>query len=250
MKHKTLAITTDFGDSFAVAQLHAVIYSMHFKGKIIENHSTAHFSVNSGAFEIQTLAKYLPRGAVNVGVIDPGVGSARRGIIVNTKNFWFVGPDNGLLYPAISSDGIEKVWKINEEAFGKVTNTFHGRDVFIKAAVYLAQGKAPEAFGSTLIDKSGIVKLIFKEGQVLHIDTYGNMKVHSAKKLEVGRGVHIKNGKYELKVPFVRTFADVSIGQPLAYEGSSHTLELAINQGNFAVAFNATNQDILKISQA
>ena len=249
-KHKTLTITTDFGDSFAVAQLHAVIDSLKFNGKIIENHSTSPFSINSGAFEILTLSKFLTKGSVNVGVIDPGVGSTRAGIIIKTKNFWFVGPDNGLLYPAAIADEIVKVWKITESAFLNVTNTFHGRDVFIKIGALLAKGKVPKDFKSTLINKSDLVSTKFEDGEVLHIDSYGNLKVHTKKSFTVGTTLMLKREKLNLRIPVVTIFNDVSKGQSLAYEGSSHTLEFAIREGDFAKEFNIKNNDLLEISEA
>lgn len=245
MKHNTLAITTDFGDSFATAQLHAVIDSFGFNGKVIENHSTAPFAIHSGAFEILTLCKFTKPNTVFLGVIDPGVGSERAGIIIKTKNYWFVGPDNGLLYPAAKHDGIEEVWKINENFFPNVTKTFHGRDVFIKSALYLAMGKNPNEFGSTLMNKTDIVKLKFREGQVLHVDAYGNLKVFTRETINVGSKISVCTKDDSIEIPIVNVFDDVRVGEPLAYRGSSNTLELAINQGSFAKKYNIHNEDIL-----
>ena len=141
-----ITITTDFGDQFAAAQLHAIIATYNFDGNIIENHSITPFSIEEGAFEIWQLSKFTPENTVHLGVVDPGVGSSRWGIIIKTKKGWYVGPDNGLLYPAATRDGITQVWKIKEESFGDISNTFHGRDVFVKAAVLLSQGKKPQDF--------------------------------------------------------------------------------------------------------
>lgn len=220
-----ITITTDFGDQFAAAQLKAVAYSLGFKGKIIENHSVTPFSVLEGAFELAELARFCPLGAVHLGVVDPGVGSQRAGIIIQTGKSYFVGPDNGLLYPAAQREKIVKVWKINEGGVSKkFANTFHGRDIFIKAAIYLAQGKTPEEFGCQKIRK--LEKLAFKPGQVVHVDHYGNVKVWWKKKLD---GHLVVNGQ---KIPTAKTFSDVPLGKPLAYIGSHGVLELAVNLGN------------------
>jgi len=243
MKHNTLTITTDFGDRFAAAQLHAVIDSLGFTGRTIENHSIPPFVIHSGAFEMKLLCKYAKKDSVHLGVVDPGVGGPRAGIIIKTKNCWFVGPDNGLLYPAAKSDGIEKIWRVNESKFENVTKTFHGRDVFVKAAVYLAKGKKPEEFGSRLLCQNTIIPLNFVDGQVLHIDAYGNLKVFWSKKLVCGDSIKIN----KKTLPVVNTFEDVKIGQPLAYQGSSGTLELAINQGSFAKKYRVSHKDILNI---
>lgn len=247
MKH-TLTITTDFGDSFSTSQLHAVIDSFGFTGRVIENHSTAQFSIKSGAFEILLLSKFTKPGTVHLGVIDPGVGSERAGIAIKTKNFWFVGPDNGLLYPASNEDKIEEVWRLNEGFFPDVTKTFHGRDVFIKSALYLAMGKPPEKFGCTKFSGE-IIPLDFDKGEILHIDAYGNLKVYWPEKLRVGDKLRIGKNGSSFEVPVVHTFDDVKINEPLAYEGSSRTLELAINQANFAEKFNIENNQILEIEQ-
>ena len=133
---------------------------------------------------------------------------------IKTKKFWFIGPDNGLLWKAVSSD-IDAIWQINEDYFGQVSNTFHGRDVFAKAAVLLSQGKSPNQFGCKPVKQ--IQELDFKQGQILHIDNYGNAKVF---------------GQNTFGLPLVKTFSDVEVGKPLILNGSSDLLELAVNLGN------------------
>ena len=206
-----ITITTDFGDQFATSQLKAVIYSLGFTGHLIENHDVEPYSVLEGAYGIWQLAKYCPTGTIHVGIVDPGVGSDRAGIVIKTKKFWFIGPDNGLLWKAVSSD-IDAIWQINEDYFGQVSNTFHGRDVFAKAAVLLSQGKSPNQFGSKPVKQ--IQELDFKQGQILHLDNYGNAKIF---------------GNKTFGLPIVKTFSDVPPNQPLILRGSSDLLELAVN---------------------
>lgn len=221
MQHIT--ITTDFGDRFATSQLHAVVRSLAYTGHLVENHDVHPYSILEGAYGMWQLAKFCEPDTVHVGVIDPGVGTKRAGIVIRTERFWFVGPDNGLLYPAAAHDRIQAVWKLHEPAFGEVAQTFHGRDVFIKAAVYLAQGKIPETFGSTLYTEP-LQQLLFTHGQIVHIDRYGNAKFvwHTP----------VKPGDFVLGIPVVHTFSDVGIGQTLVLYGSSQLLELAVNQGS------------------
>ncbi len=181
--------------------------------------------------------------------MDPGVGTERAGIVVKTSKSWLVGPNNGLLYPLATKEGIEGVWKLNESAFGdNVTNTFHGRDVFIQAATLLALGKTPVSFGAKKVSAIQIVKLNFKHGQVLHIDDYGNVKVHFDKKKITNGNIKVKTKKELTAIPFVKTFEEVSLGKPLAYIGSSDTLELSVNQGNFAQEFDVNHTDIIEIN--
>lgn len=209
-----ITITTDLGDGFATSQLEAVAATLGFDGRLIQNHDVRPFSILEGAYGIWQLAKFCPVGTVHLGVVDPGVGSERAGIVIKTKSFWLVGPDNGLLWPACRQAGRRQVWRVDEKWFGQVANTFHGRDVFIKAAVNLAQGRRPEDFGCQTLDPASLINLEFKEGQVLHIDHYGNAKVW---------------GKKTFGLPVVKTFSDVAEGEPLVLNGSSDLLELAVN---------------------
>ena len=208
---KIISITTDFGDGFATGQLKAVVAGLGFQGQLIENHDVGPFSIIEGAYGIWQLAKFCPPGTVHLGIVDPGVGSERAGIVIKTKDFWCVGPDNGLLYPTASGK-IEKIWRIDEAAFENVTNTFHGRDIFIKQAVYLARGEEPR--GEEIKE---IRRLSFEEGQIVHIDRYGTAKIWGSK---------------TFGLPVVKTYSDVPKGEPLIFKGSSNLLELAVNLGS------------------
>lgn len=242
-----ITLTTDLGDQFAVAQLHAVLAQDGFDGQIIENHSVTPFSILEGAFEIDALSRFTPTGTIHVGVVDPGVGSDRRGVIIKTKSFWFVGPDNGLLYPAAVRDGIRQVWQIDESAFGNVTNTFHGRDVFIRAAVKFANSDQPEQFGCSLTSPTSLTPLTFHPGQVVHVDHYGNLKVIWENGIHVGSSLRIKKNGQSWKIPVVKTFSDVPEGAPLALLGSNGTLELAVNLGKADEYFGVQLGDIVRI---
>ncbi len=246
--NKLITITTDFGDQLASAQLKAVLANLGFDGQIIENHSVAPFSIIEGAFSLDLVSKFSPKDSIHVGIVDPGVGSKRWGIIIRTDKSWFVGPDNGLLSRAAISEKILDVWKIKESSVSKnVSPTFHGRDVFIKVAGYLSLGKGPEDFGSIKIPTKSLVKLSFKNGQILHIDSYGNIKLYCPKELNSHKKLFIKTRKNIFTVPFVKTFSDVAKGKPLAFLGSSKTLELAVNFKRADKFFGVKEGDILKI---
>lgn len=231
MKNKVITITTDFGDSFATSQLRAVLATLGFNGTVIENHDVKSYSIIEGAYGIWQTAKYCPKGTIHVGVIDLGVGSPRLGIIIKTNNFWFVAPDNGLLYPAAKKDGIKEIWKIDNSAFKNCSSTFEGRDIFIKVAAFLASGKKPEDFGSTEIDSKDLAKLEFQNGQVVHIDKYGNIKIW---------------GNKTFGLPLVKTFSDVKVGQPLILRGSSDVLEICLNQKSAEEHFGVKLEQVLE----
>lgn len=246
--NKLITITTDFGDQLAAAQLKAVLANLGFDGLVIENHSVTAFSIIEGAFSLALIARFSPKWTIHVGVVDPGVGSNRRGIIIKTKKSWFVGPDNGLLYQAAISEKIEFVWKIKESSISEnVSPTFHGRDIFIKVAGYLALGKKPEDFGSISIPDKSLVKFSYKNGQVLHIDSYGNIKLHYLQEIYSHKKLIVKTRKQIFTVPLVKTFSDVPKGKPLAFLGSSQTLELAVSFKRADNFFGVKQGDILEI---
>lgn len=243
-----ISIVTDFGDQFAASQLRAVLATLGYSGPINENHDIKPFAVSEGAFAIGVMGKFSPKDTIHVGVVDPGVGSKRRGIIIRTKNAWFVGPDNGLLYPAASKEGIVAAWYLRAASVSsEVSNTFHGRDVFIKAAAYLAFGKLPDEFGSTKVSPATLKKLLFRDGQVLHVDHYGNIKIYWSLDITIGREMQIRTSKYIIEAPVVRVFKDVGQGRPLCYRGSSNTLEFAVNLANASKIYDIHLDDILKI---
>lgn len=245
-----ITITTDFGDQFASAQLKAVIASLDFNGQIIENHSVSPFSIVEGAFEIGLLAYYSPKNSVHIGVVDPSVGSTRQGIIIKTKKSWFVGPDNGLLYQAAIQEHIINVWKIEESKISsKFSNTFHGRDIFIKVAVFIAKGKSVDTFVHSKINPKTLVTSYFKPGQVLHIDYYGNIKIYWKEPIKFGEKLIIKANKKSFTIPIVKTFADVAPGTPLAYMGSSNILEIAVNLGRADKHFKFKIGQLLHVSR-
>lgn len=245
---KLITITTDFGDSFAAAQLKAVIANLGFDGTVIENHDVAAYSIIEGAFRIAILAEYAPANSIHLGIVDPGVGSKCHSIIIQTKSAYFIGPDNGLLYPAAKNSIIQKVWRIQESKIStSVSHTFHGRDVFIKAAIYVAQNKNPENFGCLELDKKELVKISFEAGRVLHIDRYGNIKIFWPENIIPGEKLVIINKDAKFELPVVKTFSDVPFGKPLALLGSSGTLELAINLGDASRIYQIKTDDRLKI---
>lgn len=228
---KTISITTDFNDQFATSQLHAVLDSMNFNGKLIENHDISPYSVTEGSYGIWQLTKFCKKGTVHLGVIDPGVGSDRDGIIVKTKNFWFVGPNNGLFWKSIEKDGFVRAWKINEKYFGNFAKTFHGRDIFIKSAVFISKGVLPENFRCREIKKEKLVRLEFKSSQILHIDHYGNLKIW---------------GDNTFGLPTVDTFSNIPIGKPGILKGSSDLFEVFVNQSSAKDYFRVKLGDIIR----
>jgi S-adenosyl-L-methionine hydrolase (adenosine-forming) len=243
-----ISLTTDFGDTFACSQCEVVIHGINPDVRfIIASNQITEFSILEGAFVLQKFYPFSPKGSVHIAVIDPGVGSNRRGIIIQTTNYWFVGPDNGVLYPAANLDGIQNVYVIDEAQIGSLSNTFHGRDIFSKVAAYLTIEKTLGLF-CFQVDQDTIVKLEIQPNQVAHVDPYGNIKLSSGPYgFAVGDTLEIKTPQKTLKVPFCHTFADVKKGEFLVYYGSHQTLEIAKNLGDANKELQLEIGDILDI---
>ena len=152
-----ITLTSDFGlkDPY-VAEMKGVILTINPNATIIDiTHDVEKFNIRMGAFMLASAAPYFPKGTVHLAVVDPGVGTERRAILVQTKQGFFVGPDNGVLMLAAKNQGIEHTYELTNPKFmlPKVSSTFHGRDIFAPAAAYIGYRcrKASE-FGPEIAD--------------------------------------------------------------------------------------------------
>lgn len=250
-KPKIITITTDFGEDFARGQLETVIYGINPNIKVITlSNQVTPFSLIEGAFILLKGYCFSPANSVHLAIIDPGVGSDRRGLIIRTRSHWLIGPDNGVLYPAALKDGIRKAYLIDEKKLGEgLSNTFHGRDIFAKVAAWICSNNDPLKFSSEINTKL-LKKSRLLPNQVTHIDTYGNIKVNnSCQKFKVGNELRININNQEYCIPFVKIFANVRSGQLLAYYGSHNILEIAKNLGSANNELNLKIGDILQISK-
>jgi hypothetical protein len=147
----TVTLTSDFGlkDSY-VAEMKAVILGISPSANIIDvSHDIEKFDVRMAAYALACAAPYFPKGTVHVVVVDPGVGTRRRSLLVQTQTAFYVGPDNGILALATNNQGIEHIFEITNPKFmlTRISNTFHGRDIFAPVAAHLANGTQPKEFG-------------------------------------------------------------------------------------------------------
>ncbi len=136
-----ITLTSDFGlkDPY-VAEMKGVILTINPNATLVDiTHEIEKFNVRAAAFALASAAPYFPDGTVHLAVVDPGVGTDRRAIVIQTKKGFFVGPDNGVLVLAAQSQGIEHMYQLSNPKFmmPKVSSTFHGRDIFAPAAAYL-----------------------------------------------------------------------------------------------------------------
>jgi S-adenosylmethionine hydrolase len=250
----TVVFMTDFGqrdDSVAICK--GVMLGLEPRLRIIDlSHDVEPYSVLDGARFLAGTAPYYPAGTVFVTVIDPGVGSERRPLVVKTKRGqFFVLPDNGLITLVDRQDGIAEARVITNSAWSlkpELSSTFHGRDVFSPVGARLARGDDWTQVGPAVTDWKRLdipeVKLTDTSlnGTVLAIEhPYGNLVTNAdgalLAKLGYQRGdtARVTFGKgRELRLPFVATFSDVPVGKPLLYVDSRGRVAFAVNQGSFA----------------
>jgi S-adenosylmethionine hydrolase len=254
----TVVFMSDFGvgdDSVALCK--GVMYTIAPELRIVDlTHEVTPFSILDGARFLYGASPYFPAGTVFVVVIDPGVGSTRKAVVVKSKRGqYFVLPDNGLMTLIQDRDGIESVREITNRDWmigSALSSTFHGRDIFSPVGAHVAHGEdwskvGPEVPVNKLVrldlaapklDDHGL------SGEVIATDgPYGNLVTNMSGedflKLGYGHGqnVHVTIGKTAMNIPFVRTFSDVPMKKPLIYIDSRGNVALAVNQGSFAATY-------------
>jgi S-adenosylmethionine hydrolase len=247
-----VTLTTDFGlrDAY-VAEMKGVMLGIARKANetlqlVDVTHEVERHDITEGALALEAAAPFFPAGTVHLAVVDPGVGTARRGVAVTAGGQVFVGPDNGLFTPFLASDG----WYAFEIAEADyrlplVSRTFHGRDLFAPAAAHLAFGLDPARLGPPVSDP---VRLAWPEvravsgavaGAVVHTDRFGNLitSIHGRSIDVLDGGLVIRVGGRE--VPLVGTYGDLSVGRPGALVGSGGRLEVAVREGSAAAVLRA-----------
>jgi len=258
-----ITLLSDFGlkDPY-VAEMKAVILTICPEAKIVDiSHSIEKFNIRMGAFVLASATRYFPKGSIHVAVVDPGVGTRRRAVLVETRQAFLIGPDNGLLMLAAQRDEIKHVYSITNTKLmlRRVSSTFHGRDVFAPAAAHLANGTSPSYFGRRIKDyvvPTYAAPLLQAEsimGEILHVDSFGNV-ITSIMGTELEKaGLKPKELSICLKGKWFRAnlcdaYGNVAPKSVLALTGSHDFLEIAVNQGNAAKMLNAKAGDGVVVS--
>lgn len=255
----TIVFMTDFGTANdAVAICKAVMIGIAPDVRIMDiTHQVTPFSIEEGARYLAGVTPYYPAGTVFVVVIDPGVGTSRKAVIVKSKRGqYFVLPDNGLVTPVLERDKLESAREITNTGWmigDAVSSTFHGRDIFSPAGAHLAEGwdftlagpEVPQLLRLTPKVATATDKGI--EGEVIGLDDpFGSLitdvPAEDFKKLgyALGDKVTVLVDKKPFPLPYVKTFMDVPVGEPLLYVDSRGRVALALNQRNFSQAYKIT----------
>jgi S-adenosyl-L-methionine hydrolase (adenosine-forming) len=247
-----VTLLTDFGlaDTY-VGQMKGVLQALAPSVTIVDlTHAVPPQDVQAGAFLLWSAVEAFPRGTVHVAVVDPGVGSARLAVAAQARRGdYFVGPDNGLLAPALDRlGGCAAAVKLSNHTYWRAqpSSTFHGRDIFAPVAAYIATGVPVSAFGPS-VQLQRPFELTFadgRRGEVIHIDTYGNLITNfPAERLPPRFEVRFGDHRVKL-VPF---YAAAQPGELIALVGSSGLLELAVRDGSAAAVAGAQRGDAVEL---
>jgi hypothetical protein len=255
----TIVFMTDFGTANdAVAICKAVMLQVAPDARIMDiTQQVTPFSIEEGARFLYGVTPYYPAGTVFVVVVDPGVGTSRKAVIVKTKKGqYFDLPDNGLITPVIDRDGLEGAREITNTNWmigDKISSTFHGRDIFSPSGAHLALGEDWTKAGPVvdnlvkLQPKTATVSANGITGEVIGLDDpFGSLitDVQGAdfKNLGYAYGdkVTLKIDQKQFTFPFMKTFGDVALHQPLVYIDSRGRVGIAVNQGDFSKTYKVS----------
>ena len=234
---KIITLLTDFGDGDGfVGVMKGVILSINPQATIVDiTHHVPRHNINAGAFILGNSYKFFPPGTIHVSVIDPGVGSTRKAIFVQTEKYFFVAPDNRVLKYIFHYEKRFTVHEILNDSYflKKVSNTFHGRDIFAPCAAHLSLGVRIEKFGPQInnfergrVFSPNVTKNHI-EGQIVYTDKFGNLITNIHQSLVQRHSFQITLGNYVIN-SLSNSYSEGKNLLPIALIGSSGFLEIAL----------------------
>ncbi len=245
---RTVFFLSDFGTSDVYAGVvEAVIASIAPAARVVHlTHGVPPQNLRNASWQLFAAAPHLPRGSIVLAVVDPGVGSARRAVVVETERLVFVAPDNGLLEAALATDPAVRAFALEAPALrlAEVSSTFHGRDVFGPAAAHLARGVDPAAFGPAVSElvRTGLAPSRDRRGEVWTFDRFGNaittIVSAPASALRIGNR----------SLPYRTHYAEVARGEALALAGSSGLVEISVREGSAREALGVAEGDPVELA--
>jgi S-adenosylmethionine hydrolase len=242
-----ITLTTDFGtNDHLVGSMKGVILTINPASRIVDiNHGVAPFDILDGALSIANAYRYFPPRTIHVVVVDPGVGTQRRPLLVSGEKQYFIAPDNGVLSMIFQQESCIVRHITAEHYFlNPISSTFHGRDIFAPTAAWLGKAFQTEAFGEEITDYVRFTMPKAKpsgtsvKGVVLRVDAFGNLMTNLA--TEDVPAAAVASGEIKLTIngkeitKLVKTFGLGAPGEPVALFGSAGYLEIAVNRGNAA----------------
>ncbi len=273
---KTIALITDFGlDDIYVGVMKGIMHSICPDAKFIDiSHAIAPQSVREGALALLHSYHYFAPNTIFLVIVDPGVGSTRRPIAVKTQDYIFVAPDNGILSYALAElKQIDEAVTLENKAYhlSRVSDTFHGRDVFAPVTAHIASGVPLADFGTPVTDLFMLPRPQFQirdrfiRGEVVHVDHFGNIitSIGRLKRVDAHRvlleplfsvdQITIPVDHVTIKVHgetvygISRAYYEGARGSLMAQIDSNGYLEIAVNQGNAAARLDAVIGDVVEV---
>lgn len=263
MKTRFIALLTDFGEKdFFVPSLKAVIAGINPEARTIDvTHEVPSFDIRAAGFILFSCYRFFPKGTVFLAVVDPGVAGGRAILLAETKKYFFIAPDNGLLTLPLKNEGIVGLWKISDTRFWltEEKTTFEARDRMAPIAAWLTRGVPPDEFGP---EARSYKRLRIKEpvlsgreiaGEILYEDKFGNLMTNlpffmfpSDRLSKSEQGVILYLGKTRIGRS-VTSYAEVRDKKPFFLVNSQGLVEVAVREGSAAVALRAKPGDRVRI---
>lgn len=251
-----IALITDFGyHDYFVGVLKGVIRKINPEVEIVDiSHGVKSFSVVNAQFILYSSYRHFPSGTIFCVVVDPGVGTERRGLIAQGRDYCYVLPDNGILSAAISS--VSEVYTIADDFFENSSPTFHGRDVFAPVSARIAKGQRPDDLGYRIHD---FIEKKFPDyklhdsgfsGLVAHIDTFGNVVLPIPNRVIDDDRIYfvVSTGKFKFQAVACKTYGELKQSQIGLIKGSSGFIELAIRGDSLAGQYEIHIEDDVVIT--
>jgi S-adenosylmethionine hydrolase len=257
-----IALLSDFGtrDHYAGTMKGVMIGICPDLTLIDITHDVSPHDVMEGALQLAASYRYFPTGTIFLAIVDPGVGSVRRGIAADAGDYRFVGPDNGVLTAVFRDLPPKRVVELTERRYARptVSRTFEGRDRFAPAAAWLAKGIQLSALGRTITDYHQLAVPVVDvgatelDGVVLLVDRFGNLVSNVDRRtfdaFSRGKAVLLRVAGQPI-AGVVATYADIRAGEVCALFGSTDHLEFAVNGGSAAAALGAARGAAVQITR-
>lgn len=258
-----ITLTTDFGDSAYVGAVRGSILDIQPQARLVDvTHGVPKHDVQAGAFALFSAVPYFPEGSIHVVVVDPGVGTERRGIAVEAGGHVFVGPDNGVLTPVARRLGVETIVELTEAKYfhEDVAATFHGRDVFGPVAAHLDLGVDVSSLGRQ-VDPATVETVDFGEPfirdgiwqvDVIHVDRFGNATTNLPGETvldesEFGATATVEADGLRFDVDLHRTYGKAAEDEPMLTISSAGFAELSMREASFADRYGVEAGDEVEI---
>lgn len=241
---KPIILLTDFGhqDGF-VGIMKGVISAVNPQAQVIDlSHGIPPQNIDVARFVLWNSYKYFPKGSIFVCVVDPGVGSNRKILAIETRDHQFIVPDNGLLDLIIGEHKFFRIHEVSNQQYMRreISSTFHGRDIFAPVAAFLSTGIDLSELGKKTTYKTSQSPIISIEksgsysGTIIHVDHFGNLMTSFQPKVAVNGHLFIQNKE----ISIYPSYSAVAEGELLALIGSHGLLEIAIRNGHAANQLN------------